>query len=240
MFIDENGKNIDVSKIENTEQTLASLLVLPQSKVLELGARYGTVTCKITQNVGEGGVTVCVEPDSSVWSSLETNLATNKCDAKIIKGLISLKPMQMKFDGYSTHALLTNSTSAVHHFSLQDALNLGGVSSFDTLVADCEGCLESFIQENDGLLNGLHTIIFEADRKEACDYFKVKNKLKNAGFSPVLEGFYNAWIKNRPLEKRTLQKIKDLRKNEKSSTFLIICVVFLILVLLVFIFWKKN
>jgi hypothetical protein len=150
--------------------------------------------------------------------------------------------MEIRGDGYSTHSIPSaeNGERRTASFSLQDALTLGNVSSFDTLVADCEGCLESFLTQNDTFLNGLHTIMFEADRKEACDYAKIREKLERAGFRPILEGFQNAWIKNRTVDKRDLRAIKKLGGLRSGDIYVIVASILLITLLVLGIFWAMK
>ena len=63
-------------------------------------------------------------------------------------------------------------------------------------MADCEGFLEMFFDENPDFYNTLRLIIFEADYPEKCNYDKVRNMLKEKGFTKVLEGFQNIWIQS--------------------------------------------
>jgi hypothetical protein len=56
---------------------------------------------------------------------------------------------------------------------------------FNVLVADCEGFLETFLDENDGFLDQLRLIIFEEDRPHACNYTKIKENLVKNGFKLI-------------------------------------------------------
>lgn len=47
MFYDRHGKVIDTATLETEEQELAKKYIEPNDIVLELGARYGTVSCAI-------------------------------------------------------------------------------------------------------------------------------------------------------------------------------------------------
>ena len=86
-FYDENNRTINTVTTEAEEQRLAGIYVSPDATVLELGARYGTVTCAISRNLTNKNNLVTVEPDSRVWAALESNLARNQCTAHIIKGV---------------------------------------------------------------------------------------------------------------------------------------------------------
>lgn len=49
---------------------------------------------------------------------------------------------------------------------------------FNVLVADCEGFLQQFFDENPEFYDNLRLVIFEADYPEKCNYGKIVTKLK--------------------------------------------------------------
>jgi hypothetical protein len=48
---DQNGYKIDINKLEKTEQDLANQYIEENDIVLELGARYGSVSCIINSKL---------------------------------------------------------------------------------------------------------------------------------------------------------------------------------------------
>ena len=66
---------------------------------------------------------------------------------------------------------------------------------FDVLVADCEGFLEVFLDENPILYTQLRKIIFECDRAAVCNYNKIKCKLVENNFKLIENGFQCVYIK---------------------------------------------
>jgi hypothetical protein len=74
-FKDQYGKIIDHLKMERDEQLQAEKYVTSDCVVLELGARYGTVSCIINKKVGPN--MVVVEPDIRVQDALEQNMKAN-------------------------------------------------------------------------------------------------------------------------------------------------------------------
>jgi hypothetical protein len=65
---------------------------------------------------------------------------------------------------------------------------------FDTLVADCEGCLCAFAEENPCFVfHQLRNIMFEADLPKTCDYAALRRRLRAVGFRPVVGGFVSFW-----------------------------------------------
>jgi hypothetical protein len=69
------------------------------------------------------------------------------------------------------------------------------IEKFNVLVADCEGFLEIFFNENPLLYDDLRLIIFEADYPEKCNYEKIRYNLKKRNFQEILSGHQNAWVR---------------------------------------------
>lgn len=67
---DLNGNRIDINSIEKAEQDLAKKYILENDVVLELGARYGSVSCIINSKLNNKNNQVVVEPDERVWEAL--------------------------------------------------------------------------------------------------------------------------------------------------------------------------
>jgi hypothetical protein len=98
-------------------------------------------------------------------------------------------------DGYATTSF-ENKDTTIPSYSLkeiQDTYDL----SFNVLVADCEGFLESFLDENPDFPDTLRLIIFEADYPEKCNYTKIRSILEyDKEFTELLFGHQNVWIKS--------------------------------------------
>ena len=94
-IIDEKGKRVNYDVYESTEIKMAREFIKSDDYVLELGARYGGVSCEINKKLSDKTHQVVVEPDSRVWDALETNRKTNNCEFEIIKGTISQKPQKI-------------------------------------------------------------------------------------------------------------------------------------------------
>ena len=90
-IFNENKQLVNINKIERPEQDLVEKYILEDDVVLELGARYGSVSCKINLNLKNKFNQVSVEPDKRVWTALKFNKIINKCKFHIIKGFISKK-----------------------------------------------------------------------------------------------------------------------------------------------------
>jgi FkbM family methyltransferase len=196
-FFDEKNKVLNNWTSEFTEQFQATKFVEPDAKVLELGARYGTVSCVVNKKLRYPEQQVVVEPDPCVWESLEKNRERNNCKFKILKGVVSRKPLVLskESNGYGTNTVeATEEESSIHSKTLEDIESEEGYM-FDTLLADCEGFLEQFFDENPKLYKQLHTVLFEKDNTQICNYDKIKECLKSAGFECLEEGFHEVWKK---------------------------------------------
>jgi hypothetical protein len=70
-IIDLHGNRVDIEHMEKHEQDLANEYILENDVVLELGARYGSVSCIINSKLNNKNNQVVVEPDHRVWDALE-------------------------------------------------------------------------------------------------------------------------------------------------------------------------
>jgi FkbM family methyltransferase len=198
---DEHGNTIDIANKEKREQDLSAHYIMENDTVLELGARYGSVSCIINSKLISKTNQVVVEPDYRVWDALERNKNVNNCQFNIVKGFISSKKLSLiediPGDGY-TSTYLENNDTTVPSFTLQEIKEKYNLN-FNALVADCEGFLEIFFDENPSFYDNLRLIIFEEDCPEKCNYNKVREALVQKGFTKVVEdGFkygQNVWIK---------------------------------------------
>ena len=191
-FYDEHGQRVDHLNSERDEQLLATQYVDENSKgVLELGARYGTVTCAISTKLRNRPVLVSVEPDYRVWDTLDKNLERNHAVAHLVKGTITRNPQGINAAGYSTNTYDVEK-SQIANWTLEQIMEKYNLQ-FDTLVADCEGFLEKFLDENPRLYDELNTIIFEADMESVCNYSRIRWMLHKHGMREVHGGFQNVW-----------------------------------------------
>ena len=195
----EVGNQINTLSWEAEEQSLAKQYIESSDVVLELGARYGSVSCIINSKLACKTNQVSVEPDDRVWDALERNKLANSCEFNIVKGFISSKKLGLtELDdcgGYGTTSV-EKPESSISSFTLaqiKEKYNL----EFNVLVADCEGFLETFFDENPEFYKKMRLIIFEADYPHKCNYNKVRNLLKEDGFTEILGGFQNVWIKDK-------------------------------------------
>jgi FkbM family methyltransferase len=194
---DQHGKSIDINSVEKHEQDLAKRYIQEHDVVFELGARYGSVSCIINSKLNCKTNQVSVEPDERVWEALERNKKTNNCEFHIVKGFVSTKKLGLMnlegCEGYATTSV-NQDDSSIPSYTFEEIMQQTNLK-FNVLVADCEGFLECFFDENPTLYDELRLVIFEADYPEKCNYNKIRHTLMAKGFTAKLNGFQNVWIK---------------------------------------------
>jgi FkbM family methyltransferase len=195
IFLDEHGRKIDINNLETVEQSQAEHYITEDLVVLELGARYGTVSCVINKKLKNKANQVSVEPDSSVWDCLEKNMKANDCKFNLIKGVISKHSLKLVNEPYGYgNTTIKSESSEIPKYTL-DQVEQQYKLKFDTLVADCEGFLGQFFEENPRLYEQLNLVIFEKDNPANCNYTLILENLKSHGFTNLVSGFHEVWKK---------------------------------------------
>ena len=190
-YLDERSQVIPHLKNEREEQLWVAEHLPKDARVLELGARYGTVSCLVSAIVDEPTKHVAVEPDVFVLPALIYNKLTHSGKFHIVVGAISRHPVCLDYTcGYGNH--LTQGQPNIQTFTVEEIEKMYDVS-FNCLIADCEGALEMFCRQNPELLTRLDTVIFEADCPQRCDYDYVKRVLELNGLKHVVVGFQNVY-----------------------------------------------
>lgn len=195
-FINELGKKVDYETYESIEVSLANKFIKEDDYVLELGARYGGVSCAINSKLKNKTHQYSVEPDYRVWDALETNRENNNCEFNIIKGTISKNKMKIientrKFNDNNDWAAYTETGGDIQNYPLPN-------KPFNVLVADCEGFLETFYDENKNIFESLRLIIIEKDRPDYCDYERLEKIFISLGLVKKfsMKNFHVVYEKN--------------------------------------------
>jgi hypothetical protein len=184
--------------LEGHEQALAREHIQRNDVVLELGGRYGMVSCAVASVLEDTSMHVVLEPDERVINALKNNIARCGSRAHVFEGVLSknrvtLTNLDVCMGGYGSTIELDTSGSIP--ITTVAELESRYCIQFTALVADCEGCLQQVFIDNPQLYTQLRTVIFEADYAEKCNYSSVVQHLKQAGFQEVLGGFQNVWKK---------------------------------------------
>lgn len=194
VIYDEHGRQINTTVMEYPEQCISNTYIGPKDTVLELGARYGSVSCIINKRLSDKTRQVSVEPDETVWKCLDDNITRNGCSIYVHKGFVSKKKHSLTQYGYGSSSYATE-ISNIPSVSVEELEELYGLK-FTALVADCEGFLGTFFEEHPTMYEQLTKVIFEADSPKTCDYDKIRMNLKTHGFVEIIRGFQNVYIKN--------------------------------------------
>merc|ERR1719420_2161237 len=91
-FMTELGVKYDCNH-EYDEQKLAKKYLPANSSVLELGSRYGVMSCAISQILKGSGKLVAVEPDNKVQGANKMNKMAKNCNYKLVHGAVSNTPI---------------------------------------------------------------------------------------------------------------------------------------------------
>jgi len=188
---DNKGKVVDYNKYESVEVKQASEYIREDDRVLELGARFGGVSVTTNNILKDKDKHWVVEPDPSVWDALENNKKKNNCKFNIIKGTISEKRQRISGKSWATHTLEDQESVIPNH--------LIPLVDFNVLIADCEGFIETFYDENKRFFEGLRLILLEKDRPDFCDYDRVFAEWREMGFKqidPERLKFHTVWVKD--------------------------------------------
>jgi FkbM family methyltransferase len=180
-FFDETNTIIEIGNWELLEQEQAQTHIPPEAVVLELGARYGLVSCFISKQLSNSLNLVSVEPDDTVWDALENNMLRNNCNFNIVKGTISNNKLSVNKSNLTTY---NNNSSVIPNYTLDDIQRQYNLT-FDTLIGDCEGCLQQFFEENPILYDQLNLIIIEHDKSDKTDYTILMDTLRTNNFVEI-------------------------------------------------------
>ncbi len=194
-FYNEHDQIFDHRWVEPDEQMIVNHILRGDETVLELGARYGTVSCTINKKLKNPMNQVSVEPDPSVWAALDKNRNINNCKFYILNGVISRTPVAFnKHDNPYASFTEKSTTESVNRITIEDLETLLNLK-FDTLVADCEGFLEQFFDENPHLYSQLKLVFMEKDGPNRTNYDKIIENLEKHGFRCILPGVHTVWAK---------------------------------------------
>lgn len=176
--------------MEWDEWNLVNALVRPTNTVLELGGRFGTTSCVLARRTGNSGGVVSVEPDTKAHKALLNNRARHNCSFAVVRGTVGDTPLVVsrKFGHYATQTSVASSMDtkrAVPNLSFTTLEQRIG-RPFDTLLIDCEGCIDSFFMgSNRRLLSQLTLILMEEDVPHVVDYRKWHARFRKHGFERI-------------------------------------------------------
>ena len=186
IFKDEHGNTINHHVVERSEQIDAYLFLPRDSTVLELGARYGTVSCLISRLLKDPRSHLAVEPARCVINALTQNRIKSGARFEIWSGAVSNRPLQLSGSGYGDVTKHVEGSGNIQVATLSELEQKYGLK-FDALVADCEGCICNFVKEND--ISNFRIILLEKDYVTNTNYEEIDKSLYDVGFVKIKEEF---------------------------------------------------
>jgi hypothetical protein len=177
IIYDNKGKIVNYNQVESVEVKQAMEYIREDDRVLELGARWGGVAVTTNKILKDKDKHYVVECDPSVWDTLEFNKNNNNCKFNIIKGTISKKRQRILGKSWATHTV-EDHESEIPNYPLP-------LVDFNVLIADCEGAIEQFYDENKEFFKGLRLILLEKDRPNHCNYDRIFKEWTELGFQQV-------------------------------------------------------
>lgn len=210
-YVDEHGREIDHRNTERWEQLIGWDYVEGGDRVLELGGRYGTVSCLVNNRLADPHGHAVIEPDARVIDALIANRDRHNAFFTVYQNVVGKEDMALFGSGYSTccRGAGAGGDGMVKGLALDALVEVHG--GFNVLIADCEGCLEAFVRDNMAFLAGLRMVTYEADCPDVCDYEWIEGELVAMGFLLVKTGAHKVWVK-KPREPNMFSKDSIFKK----------------------------
>jgi len=152
--------------------------VPPGSTVLEMGARYGTVSCAISRRQHNSGLRVSLEPSPSAYQILYRNTRANGCEGLNIHGVVAQRQVFNSSGNHNNQMIVNVGRDSHEVLHAVPRYNVSGLAtllskrmgrpiSFDTLVLDCENCTRTLLHEEASFFadQRLKTIVYDADER---------------------------------------------------------------------------
>lgn len=171
---------------ELPEQLMAYKHIDKNDKVLEIGANIGTNSVIINSKLANKDQHVAIEPLRDIVKKLDENKVLNNAGFHIFNGAISDNKLMEK--GWKTRVIpstgLEDSWHEIDTISYDQFKSIYNIN-FNTIVADCEGCLNDILIKNPIILKTIDKLIIEHDFTTDEDFYIFNNLMKDNGFSII-------------------------------------------------------
>lgn len=196
-FFDSNGNVLDSKELERTEQRHAYKYIEPDDVILELGGRYGMAAVYANAKLKNKRNHYVVEPDSTVIEALNKNKESHFADFHVFNGYVSRTPMKLIREenpiGLGNFSVPCEKADGECK-TLEQIKNETGLE-FNTLIADCEGFLEQFFDENYPEILKIDKFLFECDCPHRCNYDRICTLLDCYFYKQHENTFHQVWIR---------------------------------------------
>lgn len=206
-FIDK-----DLWQQEMVEQTLSVEFLQGNEICLELGGCIGRNTIVAAECLDRGGQIFSIESNPELFKELKINIHKSKLenihvlDTPISKNRIIVKNWNSQI--INTTDIIPKGWTEVATQTLDQVKQECRISSFNTLIIDCEGAFYHILKDFKNIMNDVTKVFIENDFgvKEHADYvhnvfsflgFKVAKSvpLKGGPDFPCKDYFWQVWIK---------------------------------------------
>ena len=179
--------------MEWDEWQMVNALVHSQATVLELGARFGTTSCVLARRTANSGFVVSVEPDHTVHARLLRNRQRHNCSFHAMLGVVgrpgsvvlSRDLAKRHYARQTRPATTADGGRALPAIPFEELERRIG-RRFDTLLLDCEGCIEHFLTgRTSRLLAQVSLVLLEEDAPDEVDYRKWHARLRAEGLQRI-------------------------------------------------------
>lgn len=176
----------DLGGFERVEQLNAIDFLDPNAKVLELGSGRGRNSLLISCLLDDESNLVTLECNSDSLEFLRINRSANGFQFHIEPAALSYRKLM-----YNSGLEVTIPGEVLQQgYEWVDTVTFEAIQEkygieFDTLVADCEGALFYILQDNEGLLENIRTVILESDYLLAEHKWAVEDIFCRYGFTKV-------------------------------------------------------
>lgn len=195
---------------ELPEQELIFKYIKNNSKVLEFGGNIGRSSIVISKLLNNPKNHVVLESDPEIAKELIKNRDKNHCHFIVVNAALSETPIIQ--NGWSSKIVKNTTITTpppqgwkyVPTITYHELIQKYRIQ-FDTIVADCEGCLENIFKSYPYILDNIHTIIIENDaqfyNEKSNEY--IQSFIKHCGFRSIecknldnnISCFFQVWTR---------------------------------------------
>lgn len=167
---------------ELPEQKMILKHIDANDKILELGPNIGRSSIIANYKLKDKNQHLCVETIEDYCKDLKENRDLNNMKFQIFNGAISNTPLYQS--NWRCSSEYKEGYKKVNTKPLEYVLNKYKIK-FDTIIADCEGCVVQLFKDNERFLNQIKKIILEHDfnNKEDLNYYN--NLMKKYKFKMI-------------------------------------------------------
>jgi len=167
---------------EVPEQQMIFKYINSNSKILEFGPNIGRSSLIANYKLKDKTQHLCIETIKDSCDRLEVNRDLNNMKFQIFNGAISNYPLYQR--GWKTQIAPSKGYTKVNTKPLNYVLEKYKIK-FNTIIADCEGCLVPILKDNETFLNNINLIILEHDFNNEEDINIFNNLMKKYNFKLV-------------------------------------------------------